>query len=253
MLFHLILYYFHPGAPTSLKPLRLCGYCRTDLDIKPKQKRTRSESFSFLSFKDFSRGRQAGVLQRTWLRITVARAAKPTTGVCPPSLFQPCTCTYTLTRTCKEEKKTTCSFFLSRCESVNEHFEILWLRENHLNQFCLSTSVTLIPSSGSWQFWQLVLQRDGIQANKHLIIGSNNVLFSSHRRLIRVGVGWILTFRAVCRGRVGAATAIRIDYRLLPLSLVSCWSLWAALSQHVTRLPPPLHFLTVASCPMAHR
>lgn len=118
----------------------------------------------------------------------------------------------------RKKKKTTCSFFLSRCESVNEHFEILWLRENHLNQFCLSTSVTLIPSSGSWQFWQLVLQRDGIHANKHLIIGSNNVLFSSHRRLIRVGVGWILTFRAVCRGRVGAATAIRIDYRLLPLS-----------------------------------
>lgn len=175
--------------------------------------------------------------------------------VCPSTHFTPAAHMYVcmFPRTCREN---TDFFILSLCEFQDELFSVLWLWETHLDQFCLLTSVTPSPSSGSRHFLELVLLRDGARHLSDMAFVHINAWLSTVRifffLLIRVEMGWILTFRAVCRVGVGTATAIRINYRLLPLSWVSCWSLWGALSQRVTRLPPLPHFLPLVA-PMARK
>lgn len=164
---------------------------------------------------------------------------------------------------CKENAN---FFSLSLCEFLYQYFSVLWLHENHLDQFCLSTSDTQrakpqSPSTGSQQLWQLVLQRDGARHLSDMTFEPINAWLSPVRMrfsfslLISVGVHCDL--QSQCVGVGGAVAAIRINYRLLPLSKVSCWWLWqqwlwAALSQCVSCSPPLLRF-TLLVAPTAHK
>lgn len=138
--------------------------------------------------------------------------------------------------------------FLGYCSSAfMSHFAAL-LNRNHLNQFCSSAQHPLnetlqqqIPPRATQNHLTACitvklckpLLRHGIWRNKQLIITCENAFLSAFLSVRR------MTFRAVWK----EGGAIRLNYRLLPLSVKSCWWLW-----HGGVIPPPslIHTHTVS-------